>query len=198
MEEIRIDVTRQSEEELALAGRMAQVLFHFNHAMLGTEEYGRLMHELFPEMGEGSVVASPLTGVRFHSVRIGSNVTVMPGCLMMAAGGIDIGDGAMIAANVQLISNNHDLYERNVITCKPVRIGRNVWIGAGATILPGVTVGDNAVVGAASVVTKDVAADTIVAGNPARFVRRISSRPECGGRPGEDEAVQLGLDSCGD
>ena len=73
----------------------------------------------------------------------------------------------MIAANVQLISNNHDLYERQVITCKPVNIGKNAWIGAGATILPGVTVGDNAVVGAASVVAKDVAPDTIVVGNPA-------------------------------
>ncbi len=77
--------------------------------------------------------------------------------------GITIDDGAMIAANVQLISNNHDLYERQIITCKPVHIGKNAWIGAGATVLPGVTIGDNAVVGAASVVTKDVAADTIVA-----------------------------------
>ena len=97
----------------------------------------------------------------------------MPGCLMMSAGGITIEDGAMIAANVQLISNNHDLYERQIITCKPVHIGKNVWIGAGATILPGVTVGDNAVVGAASVVTKDVAPNTIVAGNPARFIKAI-------------------------
>ena len=79
----------------------------------------------------------------------------------------------MIAANVQLISNNHNLYERQVITCKPVHIGKNAWIGAGATILPGVTVGDNAVVGAASVVAKDVAPDTIVVGNPAKFIKAI-------------------------
>ena len=79
----------------------------------------------------------------------------------------------MIATNVQLISNNHNLYERQVITCKPVHIGKNAWIGAGATILPGVTVGDNAVVGAASVVAKDVAPDTIVVGNPAKFIKAI-------------------------
>ena len=97
-------------------------------------------------MGEGSRVSAPLSGVRFHNVSIGRNVIVMPGCLMMSAGGITIEDGAMIAANVQLISNNHDLYERQVITCRPVRIGKNAWIGAGATILPGVTIGDNAVV----------------------------------------------------
>ncbi|MDE6439752.1 MAG: galactoside O-acetyltransferase, partial [Bacteroidales bacterium] len=106
-------------------------------------------------------------------VKIGKNVVVMPGCLMMSAGGITIGDGTMIAANVQLISNNHDLYERQIITCKPVHIGKNVWIGAGSTILPGVTIGDNAVVGAGSIVTKDVEADTIVVGNPAKFIKRF-------------------------
>ena len=129
-------------------------------------------------------------------VNIGRNVVVMPCCLMMSAGGITIADGAMIAANVQLISNNHDLYERQIITCRPVYIGRNAWIGAGATILPGVTVGDNAVVGAGSVVTRDVEADTIVAGNPARFIRRIDPRPECSAT--DDTTVQLGLDCCGD
>ncbi|MBD5305171.1 MAG: hypothetical protein HDS12_02610 [Bacteroides sp.] len=122
----------------------------------------------------------------------------MPGCLMMSAGGITIDDGAMIAANVQLISNNHDLYERQVITCKPVHIGKNAWIGAGATILPGVTVSDNAVVGAVSVVTKDVAPDTIVAGNPAKLIKAIPPKSQCSDRNDDDNIIQLGLDSCGD
>lgn len=176
MEELRIDVTLQTAEELALANEQEQLVFRFNHTMPGTEEYQQLMHDIFPAMGEGSRVSAPLSGVRFHNVSIGRNVIVMPGCLMMSAGGITIENGAMIAANVQLISNNHDLYERQVITCRPVRIGKNAWIGAGATILPGVTIGDNAVVGAASVVTRDVAPDTIVAGNPARFIKRIPPR----------------------
>lgn len=198
MEEKRIDVTMQTAEELALADEQARLLFEFNHTMPGTEEHYASLRRLFPTMGEGSRVSAPLSGVRFHEVRIGRGVVVMPGCLMMSAGGITIGDGAMIAANVQLISNNHDLYERQVITCRPVKIGRNAWIGAGATILPGVTIGDNAVVGAASVVTRDVAADAIVAGNPARFIRRIPPRPECGAVDMTQETVQLGLDSCGD
>lgn len=176
MEELRIDVTLQTAEELALANEQAQLVFRFNHTMPGTDEYHQLMHAIFPAMGEGSRVSAPLSGVRFHNVSIGRNVIVMPGCLMMSAGGITIEDGAMIAANVQLISNNHDLYERQVITCRPVRIGKNAWIGAGATILPGVTIGDNAVVGAASVVTRDVAPDTIVAGNPARVIKHIPPR----------------------
>ncbi|MDE6854719.1 MAG: galactoside O-acetyltransferase [Muribaculaceae bacterium] len=198
MNEIRIDVTKQTPEELALANSHAQLIFKFNHTMPGTAEYDELMHRIFPSMGEGSIVSTPLTAIRPHMVSIGKNVVVMPGCLMMSAGGITIDDGAMIAANVQLISNNHDLYERQVITCKPVHIGRNAWIGAGATILPGVTIGDNAVVGAASVVTKDVQADTIVAGNPAKFIKRIPPLPECSASNEDDEAVQLGLDSCGD
>lgn len=196
--ETRIDTTRQSDEELALAAEQAAMIFRFNHTMPGTPEYDALARRIFPLMGEGSRVMAPLTGVRTHMVTIGRNVIIMPGCLMMAAGGITVDDGAMIAANVQLISNNHDLYERRVITCRPVHIGKNAWIGAGATILPGVTVGENAVVGAASVVTRDVKPDTIVAGNPARFIRRIPHQDECSAREDNDNAVQLGLDSCGD
>ena len=198
MKEIRIDVTKQTEEELTLANEHAQLIFKFNNAMPGTAEYAELMLRIFPTMGENSRVSTPLTAVRPHMVSIGKNVVVMPGCLMMSAGGITIDDGAMIAANVQLISNNHDLYERQVITCKAVHIGKNAWIGAGATILPGVTVGDNAVVGAASVVTKDVAPDTIVADNPAKFIKAIPPKLQCADISDDDDIIQLGLDSCGD
>lgn len=196
--EIRIDVNKQTPEELALANEHAQLIFKFNHTMPGTPENRELIRRIFPAMGENSRVSAPLTAIRPHMVKIGKNVVVMPGCLMMSSGGITIDDGAMIAANVQLISNNHDLYERQVITCKPVHIGKNAWIGAGATILPGVTVGDNAVVGAASVVTKDVAPDTIVAGNPAKFIKAIPPKSQCAVRNDNDDIVQLGLDSCGD
>ena len=175
MEEIRIDCARQSAEELALAKEQAQLVFRLNHTMPMTEQYDELLHRLFPDMGEGSRVNAPLTVVRAHNVRIGRRVIVMNGCLMMAAGGITIDDDAQIAANVQLVSNNHDLDDRMVITCRPVHIGRRAWIGAGATILPGVTVGENSVVGAGSVVTRDVAPDTVVAGNPARVIRKIGS-----------------------
>ena len=177
MKEIRINLNRQPAEYLALAKQHDELLYEFNHTMPGTGVHIELMHRLFPTMGEGSRIGIPLTAVRPHMVHIGKNVTIMSGCLMMAAGGIIIDDGALIAANVQLLSNNHDLYDRNVITCKLVHIGSNAWIGAGATILPGVTVGENSVVGAASVVTRDVPANTIVAGNPARIIREIPPKP---------------------
>ncbi len=90
---------------------------------------------------------------------------------MMSRGGITIEDDVMIAANVSLISNNHDLYDRQVLICKPIVIKKGAWIGAGAAILPGVTVGKYAVVGAASVVTHDVPDYAVVVGNPARVTK---------------------------
>lgn len=198
MEEIRIDTRKQTPEELALAAHQAQLVFRFNHTMPGTDEYDRLMHELFRKMGEGSRVMAPVTAVRPHMVTIGKHAIIMPGCLMMSAGGITIEDEAQLAADVRLISNNHDLMDRWVITCKPVRICRRAWIGAGATILPGVTVGENAVVWAGSVVTRDVPPDTIVAGNPARIIRKIEEAESLCSMRDDDEIIQLGLDSCGD
>lgn len=173
MEEIRIDCLNHTEQELAVAKELRQNIFRLNHTMPDTEEYGELLHKVFPYLGEKCRVEIPFSGVRTANVKFGRNVIIMPGCLMMSAGGITIDDDVLIAANVQLISNNHDLEQRNVITCKPVRICRRVWIGAGATILPGVTIGENAVVGAGSVVTHDVEPNTIVAGNPARLIRKI-------------------------
>ena len=91
----------------------------------------------------------------------------------MARGGIMIGDDVQIAANVQLLSNNHDLYDRAILTCKPIEIKQGAWIGAGATILPGVTVGRHAIVGAASVVTHDVGDYEVAVGNPAKVIRKL-------------------------
>lgn len=174
MSGIRIDVSRQSAEELELAKKHAQLVFRFNHTMPMTDEYDELMRQIFENMGEGSIVFAPLTAVRPHMVIIGRNVTIMNNCLMMAAGGIEIEDDVMIAANAQLISNNHDLEERQIIICKPIKICRKAWIGAGATILPGITIGENAVVGAGAVVTHDVAPNAMVGGNPARLIRVLN------------------------
>lgn len=173
MEEIRIDCAHPGEEETQRAKELTRDLFLLNHAMPMTEEYDRLLDRVFPFKGEECRIMTPVTAVRTHMVKIGDRVVIMPGCLMMSAGGITIDDDVQIAANVQLISNNHDLENRMIITCKPVHICRRAWIGAGATILPGVTIGENSVVGAGSVVTHDVEPDTIVAGNPARVIRKI-------------------------
>jgi acetyltransferase-like isoleucine patch superfamily enzyme len=174
MEEFRVDPKLTTDEERAEGVRQAQVLFKLNHTMPYTDEYNALVKELFGEgISEGSRVMPGLTGVCFDRVKIGKGVVVMNNCLMMSRGGITIDDGALIAANVQLISNNHDLYDRAILTCKPVHICSKAWIGAGATILPGVTVGEYAVVAAGAIVTKDVAPNTIVGGNPAKFIKNV-------------------------
>ena len=170
----RVDVRQTTPEEFEKGKKQAQLVFELNHTMPYTDRYNEIVQELFKgNIGSNVMVNAPLTCVCADMVKIGDNVVIMNNCLMMSRGGITIDDGAMIAANVQLISNNHDLHDRAILTCKPVHIGRNAWIGAGATILPGVTVGENAVVGAGSVVTKDVAPNTIVAGNPARFIKNV-------------------------
>ncbi len=121
------------------------------------------------------MITAPLQGVCFERVKIGNNVYTGGNLLFMARGGITIEDGAWIAANVQLISNNHDMYDRAVLVCKPVLIKSDAWIGTGATILPGVCVGAHAVVGAGAVVTKDVPDYAVVVGNPARIVKTLDA-----------------------
>ncbi len=174
MKEIRIDVTKQTKEEVALAAHYSKLVHQFNQAEPLSEDWWRLQKEIFKgKIGEGSRVMSPLTAVRPNEVTIGNNVVVMNGCLMMSAGTITIDDDVRIAANTQLISNNHDPYNRDVITCKSVHICKGAWVGAGSTILPGVTVGKYAIVGASSVVTKDVPDYAVAVGNPARVIKYL-------------------------
>lgn len=174
MKEKRIDLRIPAEADPQEGARCTELCFKINHTMPLSEEYNALVKELFlGNIGEGSRVMPPISVVRGNSVKIGRGVVIMNNALMMAAGGITIDDGVMVAANAQLISNNHDLYDHAILTCKPVHLKRNCWIGAGATILPGVTVGENAVVGAGSIVTRDVEDNTVVAGNPARVVKKL-------------------------
>ena len=179
MDAFIVDPRTTSPEERAKYMQQATVQYRFNNSIPYSPESQAAVQELFGDnLGEGATVQPPLKGVCFDKVKIGKGVMIMPDCLMMARGGITIDEGAMIAANVQLISNNHDLYDRQILICKPVHICKNAWIGAGATILPGVTVGENAVVAAAAVVTKDVPANAIVGGNPAKLIRMIEPKEQ--------------------
>jgi acetyltransferase-like isoleucine patch superfamily enzyme len=107
--------------------------------------------------------------------QIGKNVFINHDCTFLDIGGITIEDDVLIGPKVSLITESHPLSpaERKALIVKPIVIKRNAWIGAGATILPGVTVGENAVVAAGAVVNKDVPANTAVAGVPAKVIKTL-------------------------
>ena len=173
-EERRVDLRIPNPEGSKEAIRASQVVFKLNHTMPFTDEYNALLKELFGNnLGEDSFVAAPINGSCISSMKIGKHVFINSNLLAMARGGITIEDEVQIAANVQLISNNHDEYDRQVLTCKPVRIKKGAWIGAGASILPGVCVGKHAIVGAGSVVTKDVPDYAVSVGNPAKVIKML-------------------------
>ena len=176
MEELRIDMRERTPEEQAVYDRQAQLMFKLNHTMPRTEEYMEVLRELFGDhLGEGSYVASPLNGAAMEKLIIGRNCFINGNLLAMSRGGITIKDNVQIAANVQLLSNNHDPYDRQILTCKPIVIGDGAWIGAGASIMSGVTIGKHAIVGAASVVTHDVPDYGVVVGSPAHLIKTLDA-----------------------
>lgn len=111
------------------------------------------------------------------NIFIGKNVFINSGCRFQDQGGIKIGDGVLIGHNVVLATINHDIdpNKRSDMHLAPIVIGNNVWIGANVTVVPGVTIGDGAIISAGAVVTKDVPANVIVGGIPAKIIKKIKN-----------------------
>ena len=117
-------------------------------------------------------------GLSMSDIFLGKRVFINFGCHFQDQGGVYIGDGALIGSYVVMATINHGLdpAHRADNHPSPIRIGKNVWVGSHATILPGVTVGDNAIVAAGAVVTKDVPPNTVVGGVPARMLKTIAQQ----------------------
>ena len=109
------------------------------------------------------------------NIKIGKNVFINACCRFQDQGGIEIGDGSLIGHNTTIATLNHDFNpaKRQNLTPRPVKIGKNVWIGSDCTILPGVEIGDGAIIGAGSVVTKSIPTNAVAVGNPARVIKEI-------------------------
>ena len=138
-------------------------------------DYKELLEELLQDNISFSVaIFSPFYCDFGSRLKLGKNITINKGATIFSAGLVEIDDDVLIGPDVKIISVNHDLVDRhNKIYFKKVKIEKNAWICAGAIICPGVTIGENSVVAAGAVVTKDVAKNTVVGGNPAKFIKNI-------------------------
>ncbi|TSD63439.1 sugar O-acetyltransferase [Inquilinus sp. KBS0705] len=127
------------------------------------------------QIDESTTVFAPFYTNFGKFITIGKNVFINHACSFLDMGGITIEDHVLIGPRVNLVTENHpaDPVERRALITRPIIIKRNAWIGANATILPGVTVGENSIVAAGAVVSKDVADNTVVGGIPAKFIKSI-------------------------
>ena len=169
-----------TDEIHALMGEMSEearrVTFRLNSSYHTPEEVRELLSELFGyKVPESLRVFPPFYSDFGKNIHVGENVFINACCHFQDHGGVTIGDGCQIGHNVVFATLNHGLQpeERGITYPAPIVIGKNVWVGSNSTILQGVTIGDNVVIAAGAVVTRDVEAGTIVGGVPARFIKRI-------------------------
>jgi len=135
----------------------------------------RLSVVMGTEIDESTIVFAPFFTNFGRFIKIGKDVFVNHACTFLDMGGITLEDNVLIGPKVNLITENHPMEPENrkSLVCRPIVVKRNAWVGAAATILPGVTIGENAVVAAGAVVTRDVPANTIVAGVPAKPIKSL-------------------------
>ena len=159
-----------------------ELLYEYNQTRPWEQERRQaLLRELLAEVGEGCWIEPPFhANWGGHHVHFGRMVYANYGLTMVDDTHIYVGDCTMFGPNVVVATAGHpilpELREQQYQYNMPVRIGRNCWIGAGAIILPGITIGDNVVVGAGSVVTRDLPDSVVAVGNPCRVLREVGER----------------------
>ena len=160
----------------AIIAEAGKLVFQINSSYHSEAEIRRLFATLTKREVDAAFILRPPFYTDFgRNIRVGKNVFINHGCTFMDRGGISLEDDVLIAPKVNVITTNHlvDPAKRRTTVSTPVVIKRNAWIGLGASIMPGVTVGENSIVAAGAVVTKDVPPNVIVAGVPAKVVRTI-------------------------
>ncbi|CAH0149440.1 Maltose O-acetyltransferase [Pedobacter sp. Bi27] len=163
-------IGRLREEAFAVK----ELLIQMNNSS-NPEEISEILSRILNKEIQDVTVFTPIYINYGKHINIGKNVFINFDCTFLALGGITIEDDVLIGPKVSLITENHPLnpQERNGLIGKPIHIKKNAWIGASATILPGVTIGENAVIAAGAVVSKDVPDNTVVGGIPAKFIKTI-------------------------
>ncbi|MCC8100422.1 MAG: sugar O-acetyltransferase [Clostridiales bacterium] len=172
-------------EDEGLMARQAQcleLLYDYNQTRPSQgQRREELLRQMFAEIGEGCYIEPPLhANWGGHHVHFGKNVYANFNLTLVDDTHIYVGDCTMFGPNVTVATAGHpilpELREQGLQYNVPVHIGRNCWLGSGVVVLPGVTIGDNTVVGAGSVVTKDLPANVVAVGNPCRVLRPIGER----------------------
>lgn len=159
-----------------LSNEAMKITFELNSSYHTTEEIRKLFSMLTGKpVNEGFGMFPPFYTDCGKNITVGKDVFINSCCCFQDQGGIKIGDGALIGHNVVLATLNHGFIpeERKNTIPKPIVIGKNVWIGSNSTVLGGVTIGDNAIIGAGSLVNKDVPQNIIAAGVPAKIIKSI-------------------------
>ncbi|MBO3460541.1 sugar O-acetyltransferase [Aetokthonos hydrillicola Thurmond2011] len=168
------ELYKSEGEELAADNKRAsEWLKRYNSSLTeGQQKREELLRELFGSVGEGVNIRPPFYCDYGYNIFIGKGVFLNFNCVILDVVRVTIGDGTQIGPGVQILTADHprepELRSQMLEFGRPIAIGSNVWIGGGAMILPGVTIGDDAIIGAGSVVTRDVPGGAIAFGNPAR------------------------------
>jgi maltose O-acetyltransferase len=161
--------------EIAADMRRAELLLHTYNAS-APETRAAILRNLLRNIGPNTTIRPPFHCDYGYNIHLGSSIFVNFGCVFLDVGRIEIGDFCQIGPGVHIYAADHprDPEQRRagLESGAPVSIGRNVWIGGGAKILPRIRIGDDAIIGGGSVVTHDVPAGATVAGNPARLLNR--------------------------
>ena len=158
------------------ASEAQRITAELNNAFHTPEEIRNLFSELTGRKVDDRFALFPPFYSDFgKNITVGKNVFINSCCCFQDQGGIEIGDDVQIGHSVVLATINHGISpeKRTDAYFEPIKIGNRVWIGSNATILPGVTIGENAIVAAGAVVTKDIPANTIVGGVPAKVIKKI-------------------------
>ena len=159
-----------------MSGEARKLTFRLNSAYHTPEETREILSELFGKSVPSTLRVFPPFYTDFgKNIEVGENVFINACCHFQDHGGVTLGDGCQIGHNVVFATLNHFLEpeKRKMTYPAPIVLGKNVWVGSNATILQGVTIGDNAVIGAGAVVTGDIPANTVAVGVPAKVVKNI-------------------------
>ena len=151
--------------------------FRFNRTSMEDPDYHPALEEMIPGIPASTVIAPPFHCDHGHGIHLGENVIININAVMLDGGDITIGDHTLIGPNCAFYTSCHpiDYLERRKPqeTCKPITIGEDCWLGGNVVVLGGVTIGPRTVIGAGSVVVKDIPADCVAVGNPCRVVKRL-------------------------